>query len=180
MGRGLELEMRAISEAVALRSDAWPYLSVNVSPMALASADFVKFILDFPEPRRLVLELTEHSAVGDYDALSAALKQLRNGGLRIAVDDAGGGVSSFRHILMVAPEIIKLDRSLIADLDKHPGRQALAELLVQFADRMGADLVAEGIERGEERDACHRHGIAYGQGYFLGPPSAAPANASGV
>jgi EAL domain-containing protein (putative c-di-GMP-specific phosphodiesterase class I) len=180
LGEGLELEMRAVSEAVSLGDDAWPYLSVNVSPMALASADFVKFILAIPEPRRLVLELTEHTAVGDYDALSAALKELRDGGLRIAVDDAGGGVSSFRHILMVAPEIIKLDRSLIADLDKDPGRQALAELLVQFADRMGAELVAEGIERGEERDACHRHGIAYGQGYLLGRPSAVPANDPGA
>jgi len=99
------------------------------------------------------------------------VQRVRDAGLRIAVDDAGGGVSSFRHILMVAPEIIKLDRSLIADLDVHPGRQALADLLVQFAERTGAELVAEGIERPEELDACTRHGIRYGQGYLLGRPA---------
>ena len=171
IGRGVELETLAISRAIALRDDRWPYLSLNVSPRALASPTFVEFILTIPEPQRLVLELTEHTAVGDYDTLCAAVQRVRDAGLRIAVDDAGGGVSSFRHILMVAPEIIKLDRSLIADLDVHPGRQALADLLVQFAERMGAELVAEGIERPEELDACTRHGIRYGQGYLLGRPA---------
>lgn len=172
VGRGPELETLAVSRAVALRGGGGSYLSVNVSPTSVVSPGFVDFVLAMPEPRRLVLELTEHTAVGDYDALSAAIGQLREAGVRIAVDDAGGGVSSFRHILMVAPEVIKLDRSLIAQLDTHPARQALADLLVQFADRTGAELVAEGIERIEELDACIRHGIRFGQGYLLGRPGA--------
>ena len=171
LGQGLELEMRAVDEAIAARSPTWSYLSVNVSPLSLVSPRFLEFILRVPEPRRLVLELTEHAPVGDYDTLRTALEELRQAGIRIAVDDAGGGVSSFRHILMVAPEIIKLDRSLIADLDRHAGRQALADVLVQFAGRTGAELVAEGIERREELEACTRHGIRYGQGYLLGPPA---------
>jgi EAL domain-containing protein (putative c-di-GMP-specific phosphodiesterase class I) len=174
VGLGLELEMHAVARAVEQFTDRGPYLSVNVSPLSLASPRFAEFILGVDVPRPLVLELTEHTPVGDYDELCLAVQRLREGGLRIAVDDAGGGVSSFRHILMLAPEIIKLDRSLIANLDVHPGRQALADLLVKFAERMGADLVAEGIERPEELEACRSHGIRYGQGYLLGRPVPAP------
>ena len=173
VGKGPELEMRAVSEAVALRRDDWSYLSVNVSPLSLGAPRFVEFLLDLPDPHRLVVELTEHTPIGDYDTLCAAVERLRDAGVRTAVDDAGGGVSSFRHILMIGPEFIKLDRSLIAGLDTHPGRQALADLLVQFADRTSAQLVAEGIERTEELDACLRHGIHYGQGYLLGRPAPA-------
>ena len=68
------------------------------------------------------------------------------------------------------PDIIKLDRSLIADLDTDRPRRALAASLVRFAVDIGADLVAEGIEREEERGACIELGITLGQGYLLGRP----------
>lgn len=171
LGRGIELELTAVARALEARDPSWDYISVNVSPLAVCSTAFIEFILDLPEPRRLVLELTEHSAVHDYEALTRAVARLREAGLRVAVDDAGGGVSSFRHILMIGPEVIKLDRSLIAGLNEHPGRQALAELLAQFAERLGADLIAEGIEREEEREACVQFGIVKGQGYLLGAPA---------
>lgn len=170
VGLGAELEIAAVAQAVAGRDHRAGYLSVNVSPGVITTSQFISFVLELPEPRRLVVELTEHTAVLDYDRLHRALQQLRRAGVRVAVDDAGGGVSSFRHILMLGPEIIKLDRSLIAGLDSHVGRQALAELMVPFAERIGAQLVAEGIESAEECAACVQHGIKYGQGYFLGRP----------
>ena len=175
LGRGIELELAAVVKALDLRDPSWDYVSVNVSPVVVCSQPFLDFVLALPEPGRVVLELTEHSAVHDYDKLTAAVNRLRQEGVRVAVDDAGGGVSSFRHILMIAPEIIKLDRSLIAGLDEHPARQALAELLAQFAARMGADLIAEGIELEPERDACVKFGITLGQGFLLGRPEARDA-----
>lgn len=170
LDRGVELEMAAITEAVLQRDPSWGYLSVNVSPLAVASSRFTDFVAGLPEPRRLVLELTEHTPVTDYGALLACIAHLRDVGIRIAVDDAGSGISSFRHILMISPEVIKLDRSLIDQLDADRGRQALAELLVQFSTKMGAELVAEGIERPEEREACGQLGIRFGQGYLFGAP----------
>ena len=173
LGRGVDLEMTALMRAVEDGRDCEGYMSVNVSPAAVAAPRFVDFVLDLRDPDRLVLELTEHVAVQDYDALCTNVERLRERGVRVAVDDAGGGISSFRHILMISPEIIKLDRSLIAGLDEHPGQQALAELMVQFAERTGAQLVAEGIERSEECDACAAHGIRFGQGYLFGAPAPA-------
>jgi EAL domain-containing protein (putative c-di-GMP-specific phosphodiesterase class I) len=169
-GVGIDLERAAVRMAID-GAPATGYLSVNVSPLTAGSPAFVSLVRDAPEPHRLVVELTEHTMVGDYDRLCRAIARLRDVGIRLAVDDAGGGISSFRHILMISPDIIKLDRSLIAGLDSHPGRQALADAMVQFAARMGVDLVAEGIEREEERVACVDHGIRYGQGYLLGVPS---------
>ena len=122
------------------------------------------------EPERLVVELTEHALVEDYERLRALLSRLRSLGVRIAVDDAGSGISSLRHIVTIAPEIVKLDRSLISRLDDDGPRRALGEAMVQFATKIGAVLIAEGIERAEERQACVELGIHFGQGYLLGRP----------
>jgi EAL domain-containing protein (putative c-di-GMP-specific phosphodiesterase class I) len=81
-----------------------------------------------------------------------------------------------RHILSIAPEIIKLDRSLIATIDGDPARRALAASLVQFATGIGSQLVAEGVERPAERAACSEVGIRYAQGYLLGRPGPLPSD----
>jgi EAL domain-containing protein (putative c-di-GMP-specific phosphodiesterase class I) len=119
---------------------------------------------------RLVLELTEHVAVADYDALAEPLDRLRWSGVRLAVDDAGSGFASLQHILNLAPDVIKLDRALVRNVDADPARASLAGSLVAFAERIGADLVAEGIENDRERVALQRLGVRCGQGFHLGPP----------
>jgi|SRR5436853_545649 len=170
LGLGVEMELAAIKRALALAPDDWGYVSVNLSPTTAIAPAFFDLVSELSDPSRLVLELTEHTAVNDYRRLTAVLAELRSGGVRIAVDDVGGGISSFRHILMIAPDMIKLDRSLIATLQDDPRRRALADLMAQFCDRIGATLVAEGIERVQERTACLEHGIWLGQGYLLGRP----------
>src|SRR5205814_582730 len=74
------------------------------------STDFVEVV--GPDAKRIVIEITEHAPVDDYDALNAALKAFRDDGGRLAVDDAGAGFSSLRHILRLAPDFIKLDGAL--------------------------------------------------------------------
>ena len=179
LGLGIELEIAAVSDAVAQRRPGWGYVSVNVSPAVVVAPPFLDLVARLPDPSRLVLELTEHSVVDDYGRLCGVLEEMRSGGVRIAIDDTGGGVSSLRHVLLISPDIIKLDRSLIERLDEDDRRQALAELMVQFSNRIEARLVAEGIERDEELAACLRHGIELGQGYLLGRPGSAPDPASG-
>jgi EAL domain-containing protein (putative c-di-GMP-specific phosphodiesterase class I) len=117
------------------------------------------------------VELTEHSAVEDYDALEGALRPLREVGLRIAVDDAGAGYATFRHILRLQPDFIKLDRSLISGIDGDPARRALAGAVVAFAREMRGVVVAEGIERSGELAVLLGLGVDAGQGYLLGRPS---------
>lgn len=101
-------------------------------------------------PKRIVLELTERLEVSEYGPLLAVLAPLRAQGLRIAVDDAGSGFASLRHVLNVRPDIIKLDRSLIAGIDDDRGQHALGAAIGEFARQIGASLVAEGIETPEE------------------------------
>ena len=171
VGLGVDFEMSAIVQCVALRHTDWGYVSINVSPTTIVSPAFAELVARMTEPDRLVVELTEHALVDDYERLRAVLSRLRSLGIRVAVDDAGSGISSFRHIVTIAPEIVKLDRSLISRLDSDSARRALGEALVQFATRIGAELIAEGIERPEERDACIELGIRLGQGYLLGRPA---------
>jgi hypothetical protein len=125
----------------------------------------------------VVLEITEHAAVADYELLERALAPHRASGLRLAVDDAGAGYASFRHVLRLQPEFIKIDLSLVRDIHLDPVRQALTSSLLAVARTGGAQLVAEGVETQDELDTLARLGVTLVQGYLLGRPTADPAPA---
>ncbi|MGY1630613.1 EAL domain-containing protein [Geodermatophilus sp. SYSU D01186] len=171
VGLGAELELAAIERAVATLDRLPPdlYLSLNASPATLASPRLVGLITSGPT-ERLVIELTEHVPVADYDVLAAPLNRLRWSGVRLAVDDAGSGFASLQHILNLAPDVIKLDRALVGGIDTDPARASLVSSLVLFADRIGATLVAEGIEHAREHAALQGLGVRHGQGFHLGRP----------
>lgn len=120
-------------------------LSVNCSPATLTDPRFHELAAGHPR-RRLIVEVTEHAVVDDYPSLERSLARLRDLGARLAIDDAGAGISSLRHIVRLGPDIIKLDISLTQHLQDDPVRRALADCLIQFADRTDSQLVAEGIE----------------------------------
>jgi DNA-binding NarL/FixJ family response regulator/EAL domain-containing protein (putative c-di-GMP-specific phosphodiesterase class I) len=167
LGLGVDLELAAVRAAVAqvdeLPSDA--ALSINVSPDTIASPRLAEALGSAAS--RIILELTEHAPVDEYGPLLSALAPLRSAGLRVAVDDAGAGFSSLRHILRLEPTLIKLDITLCRSIDSDPRRQALADLLAVFAQDIGADLVAEGIETQSELDTLRSFNVRYGQGYLL-------------
>jgi EAL domain-containing protein (putative c-di-GMP-specific phosphodiesterase class I) len=119
---------------------------------------------------RLIVEITEHATVADYEKLHAALRPMREAGLRLAVDDAGAGYSSLRHILDMQPDFIKLDIGLTRNIDLDPARKALARALVGFAKDTGCRIIAEGVERQSELDALRSIGVTKVQGYLLGRP----------
>ncbi len=176
VGLHQELELAAIRGALAElpRLPAAVSLFVNASPATLQGAGFRKLV-DGVDGGRLVVEVTEHAEIEDYDKLSGALARLRSRGVRLAVDDAGAGFASLRHILRLAPDFIKLDRSLIAGIQRDRTRQALAAGLISFAEKIEAVIIAEGIERAVELDALTELGVAYGQGHFLARPGPLPA-----
>ncbi len=145
------------------------YLSLNVTPASLLGADFAAMLETYPLDR-IVLEITEHESITDYDRIESALEPLRRRGLRLAVDDAGAGYASFRHILRLKADIIKLDRSLIRDIDADVACRTLAQALVQFAGQVGSRVIAEGVETKEELEALRGLGIVLVQGYLLGQP----------
>lgn len=170
VGLGVELEILALR--TALRKADLPgglFLSVNLSPAGMCSPAFMDVLAE-AEPRALVVETTEHQAVDDYATMAAPLEALRASGGRLAVDDAGAGFASLRHILELGPELIKLDRELVRHVDDDPARRALATGLIAFAEELGASIVAEGIQTEAELDALRALGVELGQGFFLCRP----------
>jgi EAL domain-containing protein (putative c-di-GMP-specific phosphodiesterase class I) len=174
IGHGIELELAAVSIALGALSRFSPdaYLAVNVSPETILSGQLEnaleKFVLE-----RIVLEVTEHAHVADYEALLARLAPLRQQGLRLAVDDAGAGYSSLQHILHLQPNLIKLDIALTRGIDLDPARRALAAALIRFARETGAKIIAEGVETYGELETLRGLGIVAAQGFFLTRPQPA-------
>jgi EAL domain-containing protein (putative c-di-GMP-specific phosphodiesterase class I) len=149
-------------------------VTINLGPAAVAAPPILEVLCSLP-PQRVVLELTEHVDIEDYPGLTGSILALRRVGVRIAVDDAGTGYSGLAHILKMAPDLIKLDRELVSNIDMDPVRRALAASLVAFAADTGAEITAEGVETADELEAVRRLGVHYAQGYHLGAP--APLNA---
>ncbi len=174
----VELEFLAMEAALkaAVALPAPLYVSINLSPQACLDPRLENLIRNSPvKPSRVVLELTEHSPVADYDALRARLARVRKSGLRIAVDDTGAGFASMRHVLQLKPEFIKLDRDMVSGIDTHDVKKAFGTAMVEFAASIGATLVAEGIETEGELATLREIGVPAGQGYLLGRPAAAPS-----
>jgi len=173
VGESGALELAAAQGAVRGLADLPAHLdlTVNVSPDVAMSPDFRRWLMQVPLGR-LVLELTEHAQVPDYDALLRALAPARKRGLRIAVDDAGAGYASMRHMLMLRPDLIKLDISLVRDVDTDRSRRALCAAVVEFAHQTGAQIVAEGVETLDELRTLQLLGADYVQGYLLQRPTA--------
>lgn len=202
-----DLELACLRVAMAAWADlpAGVYLSVNLSAEAILDPRFIAVLAQACESApgfvlgRFVLELTEHSPVGNYEQLLGVLAPLRAGGLglerplgpeeidaivtgnesagmRLAVDDVGAGYSSMRHILMTRPNLFKLDLSLIRGIARprnHPERE-LVRGIVSFARSLTAGVVAEGIEDADDLVAVRLLGIDFAQGFFLGRPGPLP------
>lgn len=178
-GLGAELELLAVERALEHAGELPPgtWLAVNVSPATLVT-EAARELLVSHRQSELVVELTEHAPVADYGPLLARVAELRERGISVAVDDAGAGHSSLRHILRLQPDIIKIDFELTRDVHADPVRQALTYSLVRLARGIGAQLLAEGIEQQAELVTLARIGVDLAQGYLVAEPDALPGPAS--
>jgi EAL domain-containing protein (putative c-di-GMP-specific phosphodiesterase class I) len=177
IGLGTEVELAALQAALERlpRLPSGLYMSLNASPATMMSADFRSVVEDVTA-ERIVLEVTEHSEISDYATFGDSVSELRSNGVRLAVDDAGAGFSSFLHILNVQPDIIKLDVALTRGIDADPARQALGSALLTFGlNAFNAGLIAEGIENERELSTLRALGYPFGQGYHLGRPAPVPS-----
>lgn len=169
VGLGPKLEARAVAAALAVPGrPEGTYLSFNLSPSAIASPEVQEVL---PEDLSgLVIEITEHERVADETELREQLAPLRARGARIAVDDAGAGYAGLQQVMRIHPDIIKLDRSLVADVDSDPAKSALIDAFARFARGTGAVVCAEGIETAGELRVVADLDVTYGQGFGLGKP----------
>lgn len=146
------------------------WLHLNVSPeLVLAGLELGRLVRD--ASFRIVLEVTEHEAVGDYGAFREAIAALGRP-VRLAVDDARARFASLRHILELEPAFVKLDISLVRGIDTDPAKQALVAGMRHFARTTGRRLIAEGVETEPEAATLRNLEIRLAQGYLFGRPGA--------
>jgi EAL domain-containing protein (putative c-di-GMP-specific phosphodiesterase class I) len=165
IGLGSQLEVacarQALVDAVDLPAHAW--VSVNFSPSSVVDGSAAEVVRD--ATRQIIIEITEHDAIGNYAAVRRAIAECGN--VLVAVDDAGSGFASLRHILELEPDIIKLDLALVRDIDTDPARQALAAGMRHFAALTGTTLIAEGVETEGEARSIRQLGVELAQGYLF-------------
>ena len=176
VGLGDELEEVCARAAAAVAADlpGTGFVSVNLSPSMLRR----ELLLDLQllAHRPIVVELTEHVAVEDYETVRSTIDPLRPR-VRLAVDDAGSGYASLRHVLELRPDFVKLDLFLVRDVHRDPARQAIVAGMVHYAAVTGTLVIAEGVETREEAHELERLGVTLMQGYLWSHP--APLRPSG-
>lgn len=189
-GRSIELDgfiVRVILERVgaiqaARRANGTPplHLAINFTPASLLDPQFeAEAFADLVDdadldPRHITLECTEQQAVSDIGPLVKQVKALRRLGFGFAIDDAGAGYASFSLIAALRPSVIKIDREIAWGIARDDAKQALVEAFVSFGGRIGALLLAEGIERRADLAMLTGLGVDLGQGYLIGKPALEP------
>jgi EAL domain-containing protein (putative c-di-GMP-specific phosphodiesterase class I) len=176
-GRGLALEHATLERALAAAQFVPAgYVAVNVSPAMLTSPGLADLLDGSGFPlERLIVEVTEQESLEQHaDLLMGARAALRHRGIRLAIDDAGAGYASMQKIVDLRPDVIKIDRSLIAGLAGDPARRAMVGAVVAFGVQRGALVVAEGVETAQELEVLGRLGVDQAQGYLISRPTTDP------
>ncbi|HVE79068.1 MAG TPA: EAL domain-containing protein [Gemmatimonadaceae bacterium] len=158
-------------EGMATRLAPDQLLFLNVDPHDFTDPAFNE--REAPDPKRVVIEITERTAIKDYPKFRERLHAFREIGYRFAVDDAGSGYAGLGSIANLEPDFIKLDISLINAIDTNFIKQNLVSTMVRFANDHGAKVIAEGVERREEFEVVQTLGVHFVQGFFLHKPAAA-------
>lgn len=155
-------------------------IAINMTPASLLESSFEAAVLAETaraaglQPSQITVECTEQQAVADMVQLKRKVKALRRLGFGFAIDDAGAGYASFALIAALRPSVIKIDRDIVHGMARDEAKRALVEAFVSFGRRIGAKLLAEGIERRADLAAVTELGVDYGQGYLLGRPKSEP------
>jgi len=165
---------KAIEAAATL--PAGRLMFINIEPEAVADPELREIMTTTLlaqsniTPDRVVLEITERSAITDFSAFRSTLEYVRALGFKVAVDDAGAGYGSLQCLAEVHPEWLKIDISLIRNIDTDAIRAQLVSSLVSFSDNIGVSLIAEGIETKAELAKLRELGVRYGQGFLFTRP----------
>jgi EAL domain-containing protein (putative c-di-GMP-specific phosphodiesterase class I) len=155
-------------------------LFINIDPHDFGDPEFNVDDLGVDDPRRVVIEITERTAIKDYPKFRNRLNVFREAGFRFAVDDAGSGYAGLGSIANLEPDFIKLDISLINCIHENFIKQNLVETMVGFANEQGAKVIAEGVESEEEYDSVKSLGVHLVQGFYLHLSRAVPRSSNSV
>lgn len=182
---GMVSEVEYLSRRVVLESFARLGFSrkvfLNVSPDILLQQDSktgetLKYIEELGlQPSQVIIEITENTPTLDYQLLRDATRHYRSMGFEIAIDDLGEGFSGLRLWSEIRPNYVKIDKHFIQNIHLDPVKLQFVRSIQEIATKSGARIIAEGIESQAELMAVRDLGIAYGQGYHIARPTAAPS-----
>jgi EAL domain-containing protein (putative c-di-GMP-specific phosphodiesterase class I) len=150
---------------------------INITSETLIQPFFydqlVEYLSLFPSVRasQIVLEITERHSIRDFRQMCQVMKQYRSLGFRFALDDAGAGYASLQSISELIPDMIKIDRSIIQNIDQGGVKQSLLKALMKFAEDINCAVIAEGIETEEEAEILYQHSVTMAQGYYFLKPT---------
>jgi EAL domain-containing protein (putative c-di-GMP-specific phosphodiesterase class I) len=150
---------------------------INLTPVTLSHPLFLDQVLEllkqFPRisPSQIIFEITERHAIRDFSYLGSILSQYRSYGFRFALDDTGAGYSSLQSISELIPDIIKIDKSVIQNIDSASVKKSLLQALMHFAQNINCQVIAEGVERQEEAEVLFDMEVQMGQGFFFAKPA---------
>jgi EAL domain-containing protein (putative c-di-GMP-specific phosphodiesterase class I) len=170
-GLQLELDLTCVHAAVAAfaSNDLEGWLAINVHDSTLMSSRLLE-ALEGLDPSQTVIELSETASIRNYERTKEVVDTLRGRGIRLAIDDVGSGEIDMWHILRLHPAIIKIDRSLVCDIDSTPRNRALIRGLTTMATDLGILVVCEGVQRKGEVESLLDLGVQFGQGYLFAQP----------
>jgi EAL domain-containing protein (putative c-di-GMP-specific phosphodiesterase class I) len=150
---------------------------VNCTPLSLGNKQFVSGVTKLLDtyrtidPKKLTIEITEQDSIEDMSSVNQNIRELRSLGFRIALDDTGAGYSSLNSISEILPDIIKIDRAVIQNIDKDTVKESMLKGLLLIAKETGSLVVAEGIENAEEALVLSRNQVDFAQGYYYARPA---------
>lgn len=165
----------AIISAADLKNER--KLFVNLLPTTIRDPEFQgEKMLEFLKahnlsPSRIVLEITERLAIENYDLFLEAMKTFTDLGFEIAIDDMGAGYSGLEKIVHLNPKYLKFDLMMVRDIDTSFVKREMLKAIHSLAVNVGADVIAEGIERAEELETLLELGIPFGQGFLFSRPA---------
>ena len=167
------LDALAVARALGARRvlPAGRFLAVNVTPAALLTDPVQRAFAHAGDLRGVVVELAAPAVAAHAAALAAALGPLRAAGARVAVDDAGAVCAGLEEVVALRPDYVKVDRGVVAGVDRDPGKARCIATLVALAARVDARVVAEGVERPAELEAVIALGVTLAQGFALAEPA---------
>jgi diguanylate cyclase (GGDEF)-like protein/PAS domain S-box-containing protein len=166
---------QAFQQAVGWRPESGLFISVNISAVQIRQPDFIERVIEaadrhMVDPRNVMMEITETTLVDEGDRATETVRRLREEGFRLAIDDFGAGYCSLSHLQNHPVDLVKIDRTAIADFGQDPRGNTLTRTILQMADSLDLTTVAEGIETTGQLRELRRYGCDLGQGYLLSRP----------
>lgn len=154
-------------------------IGINWSPAqlsdVLAISAFIERVRELNiDPRRIVVEITERTAMADLDLAHSCILRLKQTGFQIALDDFGSGYCSFSYMSRLPIDLIKISGSLIGELGQSARAEVILDGIVTIAHKLGNRVVAEGVETPQQLAALRQAGCDFAQGYLIGPPAREP------